>query len=92
MHLLGQTALGITLLVLLGLLVLVKRLATGSFVEYPSTGNFWVRLTNYFNLFFLLALIPGVAVWLIAGFPETIDPTHLPIDGPQLVTGLEITG
>ena len=92
MHILGYKALGITILVLLGLLVLVKRLATGSFVEYPSTGNFWVRLTNHFNLFFLLILIPGVAIWLIAGFSETIDPTHLPIDGSQLMIGLEITG
>ena len=75
-----------------GTAVLVKRLATGSFVEYPSTGNLWVRWTNNFNLLFLLVLNPGVAIWLIAGYSETIDPTHLPIDGPQLVTGLEITG
>ena len=92
MHILGYKALGITILVLLGLLVLVKRLATGSLVEYQSTGNLWVRLTNNFNLFFLLILNPGVAIWLIAGFSETIDPTHLPIDEPQLVTWLEITG
>ncbi|OGO35485.1 MAG: hypothetical protein A2W35_21230 [Chloroflexi bacterium RBG_16_57_11] len=92
MHFLGYTALGITILVLLGFLVLVKRLATGSLVEYKPTGNLWVRLTNNFNLFFLLVLNPGVAILLIAGYSETIDPTHLPIDGPQLVTGLEITG
>jgi protein-S-isoprenylcysteine O-methyltransferase Ste14 len=92
MHLFGHTALGITILVLLGLLVLVKRLATGSLVEYPSTGNLWVRLTNNFNLFFLLVLNPGVVILLITGYSETMDPTHLPIDGLQLVTGLEITG
>ena len=85
MHFLGRTALGITILALMGLLVLVKRLTTGSFVEYPSTGNFWVRLTNHFNLFFLLILIPGVAVWLIAGFPQTTD-------GSQIVSVLEIAG
>jgi protein-S-isoprenylcysteine O-methyltransferase Ste14 len=92
MHFLGRTALGITILVLLGFLVLIKRLATGSLVEYPSTGNLWVRLTNNFNLFFLLVLNPGVAVLLIAGYYETIDLSLLPIDGPQLVKDLEITG
>ena len=85
MHLFGHKALGITILVLLGFLVLVKRLATGSFVEYPSTGNLWTRLTNYFNLFFLLVLIPVAAVLLIAGYPETID-------GPQFVSNMEIAG
>jgi protein-S-isoprenylcysteine O-methyltransferase Ste14 len=92
MHFLGHKALGITILVLLGLLVLVKRLATGSIIEYPSTGNLWTRLTNYFNLFFLLVLNPGVAILLIAGYYETIDPTNLAINRPQLVIGMEIAG
>jgi steroid 5-alpha reductase family enzyme len=92
MQFLGHTAFGITILALSGLLVLVKRMATGSIVEYQSSGNLWVRLTNNFNLFFLLVLNPGVAFWLIAGYSERIDPTHLAIDRPRLVTGLEITG
>lgn len=92
MHLFGHTALGITILVLLGLLVLVKRLATGSIVEHPSTGNLWTRLTNLFNLFFLLVLNPGGAILLMAGYFETADPTHLAIDGPQSVAGMEIAG
>ena len=92
MHILGHRTLGITILVLLGLLVLVKRLTTGTYVEHPSTGSFWVRFTNYFNLFFLLVLNPGVAILLIVGYFESTNPTHLPINGPQLVTGLEVTG
>ncbi len=50
MHLLNQRILGITILILLGMLVAVKRVATGSVLDKPK-GNLMVQLVNIFNLF-----------------------------------------
>jgi len=51
MHLLDQRTLGIAILCLLGMLVIVKRVATGSILDKPQ-GNLRVQLVNIFNLFF----------------------------------------
>ena len=53
MHLLDQRILGIAILFLLGMLVIVKRVATGSVLDKPK-GNLLVQLVNIFNLFFLV--------------------------------------
>jgi steroid 5-alpha reductase family enzyme len=92
MHLLGQRTLGITILLVLGLLVIVKRLATGSLIEYKSRDNLWVWMTNLFNLFFLLAVNPIAALLLVAVKFENLDPSRLEIGSPRLVTSLEIAG
>lgn len=92
MHLLSQRGLGIFILVLLGALVLVKRLTTGSVVEYKSGDNLWVWLTNSFNLFFLLAVNPVAALLLITGHLESVDVSHFAIDTPWLVKFLESAG
>jgi len=55
MHLLDQRTLGIAILVLLGALVIVKKMATGSILEKPK-GDLLAWLTNAFNLFFLLVV------------------------------------
>lgn len=57
MHLFDQRLLGILVLVLLGGLVVVKRMATGSVLDRPR-GNFLIQLVNGFNLFFLLMVNP----------------------------------
>ncbi len=91
MHLLDQRTLGIVILVLLGMLVLVKRMATGSVFDSPK-GNRLTWLTNAFNLFFLLVANPAAALLLITRHLEAVDPTHLAVGVPWLLMGLEIVG
>ncbi len=91
MHLLDQTLTGIALLVLLGMLVITKQMATGSIVERP-TGSLLLRLTNTFNLFFLLVVNPLAAILLITQNVEAIDPTHLTVAVPWPLLGLEAVG
>jgi protein-S-isoprenylcysteine O-methyltransferase Ste14 len=91
MYLLDQTTVGIVLLVLLGMLVIVKQLATGSMIEMP-TGSRLMRLANSFNLLFLLVVIPLAAILLITGNAGAIDPTHMVITAPWLAQALEIVG
>jgi len=91
MHLLDQRTLGIAILVLLGALVIVKQMATGSILEKPK-GDLLTWLTNAFNLFFLLVVNPAAAVLLITHQWEAADPTHLAVGEPWPVMGLEIGG
>lgn len=79
MHLLDQRILGVAILFLLGMLVIVKRVATGSILD-KSKGNLMVQLVNIFNLFFLLGVNPLVAILLITRRLPTIDPTHIAIN------------
>jgi protein-S-isoprenylcysteine O-methyltransferase Ste14 len=89
MHLLGQRTLGIVILLLLSLLVSTKWWATGSILDQPK-GNLRVWLVNSFNLFFLLIVNPGAAILLITRQLEAVDPTHLVLDIPWLLLGLEL--
>ena len=91
MHLLDQRILGIAILFLLGMLVIVKRVATGSILDKPK-GNLMVQLVNIFNLFFLLVVNPTVAILLITRRLATIDPTHMTIDEPWILMVLEVVG
>jgi protein-S-isoprenylcysteine O-methyltransferase Ste14 len=91
MHLLDQRLLGIAILFLLGMLVTVKRVATGSILDRPK-GNLLVQLVNIFNLFFLLVVNPLAAILLIARRLTTIDPTHTTINEPRILMVLEIAG
>ncbi len=91
MHLLDQRILGAVILLLLGLLVGVKRAATGSILDKP-TGNFFVQLVNIFNLFFLLVVNPLAAILLITHQLADLDPTHVTIDDSSILIGLELAG
>ena len=64
MHILDQRILGIAILFLLGMLVIVKQVATVSIIDKPK-GNFLVQFVNIFNLFFLLVVNPLAAILLI---------------------------
>ena len=91
MHLFDQRILGWLIVVLLAALVVVKRRATGSLLERPAGGPLeW--LVNLFNLAFLLVVNPLAAVLLIARRLEALDPTHVSIGPPWLVTLLEVAG
>jgi len=91
MHLLDQRILGIAILFLLGMMVTVKRIATGSVLDKPK-GNLTIRLVNIFNLFFLLMVNPLAAILLILRCMGTIDPTHMSIDKSGMLAVLEIAG
>ena len=91
MYLLDQRILGIAILFLLGMLVTVKRVATGSILDRPK-GILRVQLINIFNLFFLLVVNPLAAILLITHRLAMIDPTHMIIDEPWILMVLEIIG
>jgi len=91
MHVLDQRVLGFVMLGLLAMLVLVKRVTTGSILDKPK-GDFVVQLVNTFNLFFLLIVNPLIALLLIFRRLELTDPTHVFIKLPPLLTFLEIVG
>ena len=91
MHLLDQRILGIAILILLGMLVTVKRVATGSILD-KQKGNLMVQLVNIFNLFFLLVVNPLAAILLIIRRLAAIDPTHITINEPWILMVLEIVG
>ena len=61
MLILNQRFLGIGIRCLLGKLVTVKRVATGSILERPK-GGLLAQIVNIFNLFFLLVVNP-LAAW-----------------------------
>jgi protein-S-isoprenylcysteine O-methyltransferase Ste14 len=92
MHLLGQRPLGILILLLLGMLVIIKRMATGSILLDKPKGNLWIWLIHVFNLFFLLIVNPLAAILLITRQVEAFDPTRLAIGIPWLLLGSEIAG
>ena len=91
MHLLDQRILGIAILFLLGMLVMVKHVATGSILDKPK-GNLMMQLVNVFNLFFLLVVNPLAAILLILRRLPTIDPTHMTINETWILMVLEIAG
>jgi protein-S-isoprenylcysteine O-methyltransferase Ste14 len=91
MVLLDQRILGIVILVLLGILVIIKHIATGSILDKPK-GKFLVQLVNIFNLFFLLIVNPLVAILLITGRLEGVDPTRLVIGSPAVLGVLIVLG
>jgi protein-S-isoprenylcysteine O-methyltransferase Ste14 len=91
MHLLDQRILGIAILFLLGMLVTVKRVATGSILDKPK-GNLMVQSVSIFNLFFLLVVNPLAAILLIVLRLPTVDPTYMTIHEPWTLMVLEIVG
>jgi protein-S-isoprenylcysteine O-methyltransferase Ste14 len=91
MHLVDQRILGIAILFMLGMLVTVKQVATGSILDKPK-GNLMVQLVNVFNLFFLLVVNPLAAILLILRRLATIDPTLMAIGEPRILMVLEIAG
>ncbi len=91
MHLLGETVLGIAILVLLAALVVVKRFSSGSILDKPQGGMF-IQLVNVFNLFFLLIVNPLAAVGLITGILASVDATRVAVHPIWLLWLLEVVG
>jgi protein-S-isoprenylcysteine O-methyltransferase Ste14 len=91
MHLINQRALGFLILILLGILVVIKRIATGSILEKPK-GSFLLWLVNIFNLLFLLIINPLAAILLIMEKMEAVDPSFLVINSGLILLLIEIGG
>jgi protein-S-isoprenylcysteine O-methyltransferase Ste14 len=91
MHLIGQTTLGILILILLGILVVIKRVATGSIIE-KLKGGLLLWLVNIFNLFFLLIANPLAAILLINEKIDIVDPGFLTISNSWILLSIEIIG
>lgn len=92
MNILGQRTLGIVILALMGSLVLVKLISTGSLVEFNRKDKPLLLAVNLFNLFFLLVVNPLCAVLLVLERFELLDPTHLVISREPLRTIIELSG
>jgi protein-S-isoprenylcysteine O-methyltransferase Ste14 len=91
MVLLDGKILGLVILIFLGVLVVVKQMATGTVLDRPK-GNLLVQLVNSFNLFFLLIVNPLAAILFITRRQEMIDLTRIIITVPWLSTVLEMAG
>jgi protein-S-isoprenylcysteine O-methyltransferase Ste14 len=91
-HLLGDGVLGALVLCLLGSLVLVKRLATGSVLDERPDARGLVRAVNGFNLSFLLVVNPAAALLLLTGRLGAWDPTRIELPWPWLRSGVEAVG
>jgi len=92
MYLFDQRALGMVILLLLSVLVIIKHLATGSILKDRPKGNCRIWITHIFNFFFLLIVNPAAAILLLTRHLEAVDPTHIAIEAPWLLIGLEIGG
>lgn len=86
MSTLDQRTLGIIVLSLLGLLVIVKRVATGSVLRDRPGGGLRLWLTHVFNLSFLLVVNPLAGILLVSRKLE-LDPTRLALEPPWLALG-----
>jgi protein-S-isoprenylcysteine O-methyltransferase Ste14 len=91
MHTIDQRMLGILIVSLLAILVIVKRVATGSILESPKP-DLLLWLVNIFNLLFLLVANPLAAILLITGRIDGVDPTFLVITPGWLLVVAEIVG
>ena len=91
MHLVGQHALGGVILVLLALLVVVKRLATGNILKDTPRGGVLLWAVHVFNMFFLLVANPAAGILLAAGRLDQIDVTRLALPRPVAIP-LEAAG
>jgi protein-S-isoprenylcysteine O-methyltransferase Ste14 len=92
MHLIGEQVIGIILLVVLALQGGAMLICTGRFLQIKPEGRGMVMAANSFNTAILILFIPLIAVFLIFGWYQTLDLTHLSIAMPWLVYGLEAIG
>lgn len=91
MNLLNEKTLGLVILFSLAILVIVKRISTGSTIDTPR-GPRAIKLINMFNLFYLLIVIPATALLLMTGQRDTVDPTRLHIFDPWILPLVHLAG
>ena len=69
---------GIVILASSAAFVILKRWTTGSFLKGKPEGGFALWFMHVFNLIFLTAVTPAVAILMAARRWETLDPTIVP--------------
>jgi protein-S-isoprenylcysteine O-methyltransferase Ste14 len=72
-----QRLFGSVMLILLAGVVIIKYVATGSILKDKPENNPWLWVVHGFNLFFLLAVNPSVAVLLLTRRLAAVDTTLL---------------
>jgi len=77
--------------VMLAILVVIKRVATGSTLEKPHPCPL-LWLVNIFSLFFLLIVNALAAIVLRGGQLEGVDPSSVEIDSRWLLDFIELGG
>ena len=92
MHALDPRTAGIMILASSTVFLFFKRWTTGSFLRGRPEGGFRLWFTHVFNLFFLLAVNPAVALLLVARRWGTLDPTLVDPGQTPLLSGLEMGG
>ncbi len=92
MSALDPRTLGVMILASSAVFLVFKRWATGSFIKGQPEGGFRLWFTHVFNLFFLLAVNPAVAILLVARRLETLDPTIMDAGRTSIHLSLEISG
>lgn len=92
MHLIGEQGVGVFLFVVLALQGGAMLACTGRFLQIKPEGQGMVMAENYFNTAVLILFIPLIAVSLILGRYQSLDPTHLAVGIPWLIYGLEAVG
>jgi protein-S-isoprenylcysteine O-methyltransferase Ste14 len=83
---------GVVILASSAVFVILKRWATGSFLKGKPEGGFALWFMHVFNLFFLTAVTPAVAILMIARKWETLDPTIVDLGPIPLHLGFEAIG
>lgn len=83
---------GVVMLASSAAFLFFKRWTTGSFLKGRPEGGFALWFTHVFNLFFLTAVNPALAILLAAGRYEALDPTRVDPGPAPLRLGLEIGG
>lgn len=92
MHLIGEHGVGIFLIVVLVLQGGAMLICARRFLQIKPEGLGIVIAENYFNTAILILFIPLIAVSLIIGWYQSLDLTHLTLNMPWLVYGLEGIG
>jgi protein-S-isoprenylcysteine O-methyltransferase Ste14 len=83
---------GVVILASSAAFVILKRWTTGSFLKGKPERGFSLWFSHVFNLFFLTAMTPAVAILMVARKWEILDPTVIDLGQRPLHLLLETSG
>jgi protein-S-isoprenylcysteine O-methyltransferase Ste14 len=92
MHSMDPRLPGVVILASSAVFVILKRWTTGSFLKGKPERGFTLWFMHVFNLFFLTAVTPAVAILMVARKWETLDPTRVDPGQIPVHLGLETSG
>jgi protein-S-isoprenylcysteine O-methyltransferase Ste14 len=92
MHAMDPRLPGVVILASSAVFVILKRWTTGSFLKGKPEGGFALWFMHVFNLFYLTAMTPAVAILMVARKWETLDPTVVDLGQIPLRLGFETSG